>query len=280
MNEPTGQLAHVFLISILDAAFLAWLALLWYRRSVRRLMREGASNQTPHAAEPAPSVSSVRVVSGQTPEFALREEQPLDGGAARSVFRLGRRRIVVAYCVGAAAYAMVITALKFLPASPQPLAVAWLAEWWTNTWPLVPTLVALLVLDRPVTLRLVLMYIVGGAIAIALFTTIGQLLMGTLNNAPLTNIFWALLSLGWTASIPLVLVALTGWRRVRAVMPLALAGTLLFGFGSMFFLEMLIRALNVEAFRSGFVSGGRMLSQEVMQDVLFMIVSLPVGWFA
>jgi hypothetical protein len=33
-----GQLAHVFLISILDAALLSWLALLWYRRSVRRLM--------------------------------------------------------------------------------------------------------------------------------------------------------------------------------------------------------------------------------------------------
>ena len=92
-----------------------------------------------------------------------------------------------------------------------------------------PTLVALLVLDRPLILRLALLYLGGGALVIALFTAGGQLLRGTLNSAPLTNVFWALLSLGWTASVPLALVAITGWRRVRAVMPLALAGTLLFG---------------------------------------------------
>ena len=92
-------------------------------------------------------------------------------------------------------------------------------------------------------MRLALLYVVGGAIGIALFTTVGQLLRGTLNSAPLTNVFWAMVSLGWIASIPLALVALTGWRRVRAVMPLVLAATLLFGFGSMLFRELLIRAV-------------------------------------
>ena len=126
--------------------------------------------------------------------------------------------------------------------------MAWLVDWWTQTWPILPTLVALLVLDRPLILRLALLYLGGGALVIALFTAGGQLLRGTLNSAPLTNVFWALVSLGWTASVPLALVAITGWRRVRAVMPLALAGTLLFGLGSMFFRELLlIRAMNLEA---------------------------------
>ena len=35
-----GQLLYIFGASILDAALLSWLALLWYRRSVNRLMRE------------------------------------------------------------------------------------------------------------------------------------------------------------------------------------------------------------------------------------------------
>lgn len=34
-----GRLIHIFLISILDAALLSWIALRLYRRSVRRLMR-------------------------------------------------------------------------------------------------------------------------------------------------------------------------------------------------------------------------------------------------
>jgi len=207
-------------------------------------------------------------------------ERPLEGRSASVLSRPGRGRVIAAYCVGAAAYAAVITTLKFMPESQALPAVAWFVEWWTNIWPLVPTLVALLVLDRPVTLRLSLLYVVGGAIAIALFTTIGQLLRGTLNTAPLTNIFWALASLGWTASIPLALVALTGWRRVRAVMPLALAATLLFGFGSMFFRELLVRALNVETFRSLFLSGAVFSSPDIVQYLLFMIVSLPVGWLA
>src|SRR4029077_8877233 len=47
-----GQLVYIVGVSILDAALLSWLALLWYRRSVRRLMREGS------AGTPAPPVES------------------------------------------------------------------------------------------------------------------------------------------------------------------------------------------------------------------------------
>jgi hypothetical protein len=275
-----GQLVYVFGVSILDAAFLAWLALLWYRRSVRRLMREGSPGT---AGRPADRASALPASSarGKSDEFSLREEQPDQVVHDTLSFPRGRlRRVVAAYCLGAAAYAAVITTLKFTPASPSLPAVAWFVEWWTNTWPLIPTLVALLVLDRAVTLRLSLFYVLGGAVAIALFTVVGQLVRGTLNTAPLTNVFWAIVSLGWTASIPLVLVALMGWRRVRAVMPLAVAATLLFGFGSMFFRELLVRALNIDRLRSVFLSGAVLSSPEIVQYALFMIVSLPVGWLA
>jgi hypothetical protein len=276
-----GQLVYVFGVSTLDAAFLSWVALLWYRRSVRRLMRERApeavtpTEESRQAAVPTAHTSS----DDQVEELSLTEEPPESTKVRRSVIpRAGQGRVILAYAVGAAAYAAVITTLKFM-AEPSPLpAVAWLVEWWTNTWPIVPTLVALLVLDRPAIVRLALQYVMGGAIAIALFTVVGQLLRGTLNTAPLTNVFWAMVGLGWTASIPLALVALTGWRRVRAVTPLVLAATLLFGFSLILSRELLIRALNIVAIRSFVLSSVTLSSSG--QYVLFMLVSLPVGWIA
>ena len=63
-------------------------------------------------------------------------------------------------------------------------------------------------------------------------------------------------------------------------MPLALAGTLMFGFGSMLFSELFIRAFNVEAFRSAFLSVAVFSSPETLRYAPFMLVSLPVGWLA
>ncbi len=276
-----GELSYIFAISILDAVLLSWLALLWYRRSVRRLMSEGV--QKPVSSLDGSHGAALPVAtagSGEPDGVSLTEEQATPAGATSILHRAGLGRVVLAYGLGAALYAAVITTLKFANQSPPLPIVAWFIDWWTNTWPIVPALVALLVLDRPVTVRLALLYVVGGAVSIALFTLAGQILRGTLNSAPLTNVFWAMVSLGWTASIPLALVAFTGWRRVRAVMPLALAATLLFGFGSVVSRELLIRALNVGVLRSLLLSGAARSSSETMQYVLFMIVSLPVGWIA
>ena len=257
-----GQLVYIFGVSILDAALLSWLALLWYRRSVRRLMREGDAGTTAPHVEPSrrpvlPAATAAADASG----LSLAEEQAATPPRTPLVSP-GMGRVVLAYSLGAAAYAAVITTLKFSPESPPLLAVAWIVDWWANTWPIVPTLVALLVLDRRGSVRLATLYVAGGAIGIALFTTVGQIVRGTLNSAPLTNVFWAMVSLAWIASVPLALVALTGWRRVRAVMPLALAATLLFGFGSLLFRELFIRLFDVEAARSLILSGASLSSAD------------------
>ena len=278
-----GQLAYMFGVSILDAAFLSWLALLWYRRSVRRLMRERGPAATAPAAEPSPPASATAGTSthDRLGEYPLTEESPESTNVASTVIpRPVQGRLVVAYSVGAAAHAAVITTLKFA-AEPSPLpAVAWLADWWMQTWPIVPTLVALLALDRAAIVRLTLRYLIGGAAAIALFTVMGQLLRGTLNTAPLTNVFWAMAGLGWAAWLPLALIAVTGWRRVRAVTPLVLAATLLFGFGSILSRELLIRVLDMVSVRSFVLNRAALSSPGAVQYLLFMLVSLPVGWIA
>jgi hypothetical protein len=275
-----GQLAYVFGVSILDAACLSWVALLWYRRSVRRLMREGGPTDISAPATPGqPFVPGDRTSpAGQPEEFSLNEEPAASTEAGTILPRARQGRVIVAYALGAAAYAAVITTLKFT-AEAEPLPpVAWLVEWWTNTWPIVPTLAALLVLDRPSIVRLTLRYVIGGAITIALFTAVGQVLRGTLVTAPLTNIFWAMANLVWTAWVPLALVTVTGWRQVRAVTPLVLAATLLFGFGSIASRELLIRALDIVLFRSFILNSAALSSSG--QYVLFLLVSLAVGWLA
>ena len=278
----SGQLVYIFFVSILDAAVLSWLALLWYRRSVNRLMREAAPAAAEGSVEQPAPAATLQLAASPTElgTLKLSEARPDDMSHAPAVPRPRMVRLIVAYSAGAAAYAVVITCLKYWNASPPMIAVAWLVEWWSNLWPLVPTLVALLVLDRPIKRRLVLLYLLGGATAIFLFTLAGQVIRGTFNTAPLTNIFSGAVNLLFTASIPFVVIVFTGWRRVRAVMPLALAGTLLFGFGLILFRELFSRALNNESFRAAFLSGAVLSSHETLQYALFMLMSLPVGWLA
>jgi hypothetical protein len=170
--------------------------------------------------------------------------------------------------------------LDFAPEPPGLPAAAWFTRWWTGTWPIVPTLAAILVLDRRASLRLAVWFVAGGSLAIAAVTLVLQLLRGELNTAPLTNVFWGNVSLLFEAAIPLSLVLVTGWRRVRAVMPLALAVTLVFGFTAVLFRDAVIRALNVAAARSAMLGLAVLTSADVAYYALFMIVSLPVGWAA
>ena len=111
-----GQLAYVFGVSILDAALLSWVALLWYRRSVRRLMRERGPETVAPPAEPRQTAAPIGHTSSneRLEEFSLTEEPPESTTARTSVIpRAGQRRVMLAYAAGAAAYAAVITTLKF-----------------------------------------------------------------------------------------------------------------------------------------------------------------------
>src|SRR5688572_14724090 len=231
-------------------------------------MRERGPDAVTPSPEPRPPASTIVRPSShdRLGEFPLTEESPESTNVTPAVIpRAVQRRVMVAYAAGAAAYAGVITTLKFTAESAPLPAVAWLADWWMNTWAIV---------------RLTLRYLIGGAIAIALFTLTGQLLRGTVNSAPLTNVFWAMAGLGWAAWLPLALIAVTGWRRVRAVTPLVLAATLLFGFGSILSRELLIRVLDVVSLRSFVLNSAALSSPEAVQYVLFMLVSLAVGWIA
>jgi hypothetical protein len=73
---------------------------------------------------------------------------------------------------------------------------------------------------------------------------------------------------------------MTGWRRVRAVTPLALAATLLFGFGFMLFRVAFERGLNLDVVRSAVLSLAALTSTTIAHYGLFLLLILPVGWVA
>jgi hypothetical protein len=174
----------------------------------------------------------------------------------------------------------VVTFLKMGSDGWERPLVAWFAAWWANAWLIVPTLMILLVLGAAATLRLTVLYLVTGGVALSLLTLVTQAIRGSFNTGPLTNPFGLMVVIAFTAAVPLLLVILTGWRRIRAVTPLAFAATLVFGFGAMFFREALVRAFDLETIRNVLLSVSVRTSADATYYGLFMLVALPVGWLA
>ena len=123
----TGQLAYVFLIAILDAVLISWIALRWYRRSVQRLMRErGAPAGATAAVESAPDEPPPSAPAASPTPLTVALFQAQDAAQSRRSHHagIGWRRLTVAYGIGAALHSAVITAffLRFdwsLPLLPR-----------------------------------------------------------------------------------------------------------------------------------------------------------------
>jgi hypothetical protein len=274
----SGQLAYFFVIAVLDAALLSWLGLRWFRRDVRTLMaRRGGGRSAPEPAAPVPGPAlPAGEATSHRLAFAIFEAGADTSPRARAASGPGRRRLVLVYALAAAAHALIITGMQIAAGSgPAPLTV--FAQFWVNTWPVVPVLMAVLVLDRRESMRLGAVYLVGGALGMALATLLVQGLRGAISTAPVTNALWLLVSLAWTAGAPLLLLLVTGWRRIRAAMPLALAATLLFGFGAAVSGALLVRAFDRSALRSAILELSGVTSTEVVYYGAFLLVSLPVG---
>jgi hypothetical protein len=144
----------------------------------------------------------------------------------------------------------------------------------------VPALVLLLLLDRLSSLKVVAAYLLGGSLALALLTLVLQIWRGAFNSAVLTNPFWLNVGILATAWLPLLLLLVSGWHRIRAALPLALASTLVFGFGLLLFRDAITRAFNTPASRDVLLELAAMTSTEVAYYSLYMILALPAGWLA
>jgi hypothetical protein len=281
MGPLTGELAHVFLVAILDAALISWIALRWYRRSVRRLMRERGTPAAANAST-AGSPDEPRAAPAAWPlllTVALFEEQDASASRRSHHAGIGWRRLWLAYGIGAALHSAVITVF-FLDFDTSRPAAVWFAHWWIFGWPIVPTLAVVLALNRSEVIRLAIGYVVTGGLAVATVTLTGQVLRASFSDAPLTNVYSFVVVLARVAYLPLALLLITGGRRVRAVTPLALSSTLVFGFALMLFRHVLAEAFNLDSIRAILLDVSARTSEYVMFFGLFMVLALPVGWIA
>jgi hypothetical protein len=276
-----GKLAYFFAIAVADAALLSWAALRWFRRTVRTLMSQRSAGAVPSVPAPRATAPLAAGREPAEPAFAVFE---IGGAAGRQVQTRReqpfRRRLILVYGLAAAAHSLVMTGLEIGADPPGISPVGAFARWWANAWPLVPALIALLVLGRGRSVRLAVTYLGAGAAAVAVLTALDQIRRGVVTIDPLSNAFWFLASLMATAAIPALLLLITGWRRIRAVTPLALAATLVFGLGSALAGEAMLRAFDRAALREGLFRLAALTSTEAAYYGAFMVMSLPIGAIA
>src|SRR5262249_10502939 len=105
-----------------------------------------------------------------------------------------------------------------------------------------------------------------------------QLARGAAITSPFANAFSAIEFLVVTTYLPLLLLALTGWRRIRAVMAPALAATLIFGFGLFVSRRVLVYSLDVAALKTLLLDTAVLTSAHAAYYAIFMLLALPVGW--
>jgi hypothetical protein len=284
-----GKVAYFFAIAVADAALLSWVVLRWFRRTVRAWMGQralvSASATMASPTSPASAAGLLGAERAAPPADATFAVFEIDGRADGPATENGpdrslRRRLVLVYGFAAAAHSLVMTTLE-IRADPVGIAVSGaFARWWVNAWPVVPTLIALLVLGRSPSVRLAATYVGAGAVSLSVLTLLTQGLRGVVSIAPLTSMFWFLVNLAWTATIPALLLLITRWRRIRAVTPLALAGILAFGLASALAGEAMLRAFDRMALREGLLRLAALTSTQAAYYTAFMLLSVPVGAIA
>ena len=266
-----GELAHVFIISILDAAILSWIALWWYRRSVVRFMTAPASAVAPGDGAEVPGDAA------EAPARGLVDRTVAPAGATLPALPPAWRNVAAAYVAGALAYSTVLTIATMVEAWPAPPA-AIASVFWVNLWPIVPVLALLLALRWTQTLWLAALFVVSGSLLVVMVTLAGQIVRGAFNTAPLTNIYWSIAQLAATAYVPAFVLLLISRRRIRAVFAMTLTATILFGVGLMGFRRIALEMFGVAALKTLILEIALETTTDVAYYAIYMLLALPVGW--
>jgi hypothetical protein len=253
-NLLAGVLLHYFGIAVLLAVLTSLVLLAWYRRAVRRRMRERSAADVDRLA-PIPE--------GR----AARASAATGMGASRL-----RVRVVVVYTLGALAASAVSTRLYLWSFDVPFGAMRAFVMQYALAWPLIPTLVVMLTLSLRTAILLALGYYLAGAMVVLLWSFVSSAVLDRPDVSPLGNLLNYSGFLAIEVVPPLAVIVATGTRKLRPVMPLVLAGLLVFSFGAF-------------ALQTGFVSllasaplRGLLLAFPHADVVWFMLAALPVAY--
>src|SRR5262245_49477832 len=215
MSNVPGVLLHHFGAAVVLALPVSLIVLAWYRCAVlRQMLARGSAGGDGDRATTRPAQRAGR-----------------EGAAAPSAKQL-RMRMAVVYTLGAMAASAVSTSLYLIVVGIPFAALRAFMIGYAFAWPLVPTLALLLTLSLRRSVLLALAYYLAGAVVILLGSLVSAFVLGRPGVSPLGNVVSYTGFLALEALAPLVVIAVTGGRKLRPVAPLVLAGLLVFSFSA------------------------------------------------
>lgn len=246
-------LLYAVLLTIPVSLVLIW----WYKTAVGRSMAVAGTADLPAA------------IDYLAPPIAASPRSP---GLQNLEARV-RLRLSVVYIFAALCAALFWTLLLFRSGGLDFTPLRGFIVTYTYAWPAVPTLIALVALDRRRSFQVLLGYVALGVLVTVLWSAVSQSISGSRAANPWMNGWQAARLIAVTASLPGLILLIVANRRIRGVSPLVLAGLLVFTFSAAFFNEFLIRLADHSGLlRVLFVFGATRMG------FWFMLATVPVGY--
>lgn len=278
MQKLPGQLTIYFFSAILIAVAASAVVILLYRRAVlagmlaKSRIEEGVGTwKRGMARMPTPAIPST------PPELTLVEIDATSGFARETTAydaaaRALQYRLALVYA-GAAPVPALATSLLQLYLYGIEGDLSRLIACTGQYLPLVFSTLGAMLVWRPLTVvKAFLLCTLAMCLLVIGVSFVSHGLRGEWDPALVRNGYWFLVLLLVTAPLPFLLLALTGSRRLRAVVPMALTGLLLFMIG-----PLLTEQAVVMAFES---TAGRDVLFYLGHDGFFMAASLPFGYLS
>jgi hypothetical protein len=266
-NQVPGILGIYFANAILLTVVASTILVFWYRRTVARGMRRtsglAVGDAQTHEFPPATTGLGGRTIIPRPETLrAIHDAAPL------------RLRLAVIYGVAGLAAAAVLTILSLFGLGSEFRAIRVFAVCYTFCWPIIPTLAPLLVIPLRRTLLAFIGYVFAGVVIISIWSAVSHYLLHRTSASPYENAisFLELLALyGW---LPFLIICITSNRRLRSIVPLVLAGLLVFSFSNLLVQTAFIAAFDYPSVRQTLLR----LDGRLIYALWMLIAALPVGY--
>lgn len=154
-----------------------------------------------------------------------------------------QQRLILVYLFAAFSAASFWTFLLFRSEGIEFTPLRAFSVAYAYVWPIVPTLIALLALDRRRSLGLLAGYVALGVLIAVAWSALSR------PGSAWSNGWQVARLIALYASLPGLLLWIMANRRIRGVFPLVLAALLVFAFGSASVIELLARLADYGSFR-------------------------------
>lgn len=179
-----------------------------------------------------------------------------------------QRRLILVYLLAAFSAAAFWTFLLFRSEDIEFTPLRAFSVAYAYAWPIVPTLIALLALDRRRSLGLLAGYVALGVLITVAWSALSR------PGSAWSNGWQVARLIALYASLPGLLLWIMANRRIRGVFPLVLAALLVFAFGSACVVELFARLADYGSFRRLLLLYGAKT-----WNLWFMLAAVPVGYF-